>query len=128
MATSGPGATNLITGIADAIIDCTPMVAVTGQVASNLLGTDAFQETDVIGITTPICKWNYQIIDPDEIPEVMAKAFYIARAGKPVLRLVKYEEETPYRKLGFAKGEISDLSDSAWEALDAKFNALFEKA
>ncbi len=83
MATSGPGATNLITGIADAIIDCTPMVAVTGQVASNLLGTDAFQETDVIGITTPICKWNYQIIDPNEIPEVMAKAFYIARAGKP---------------------------------------------
>lgn len=83
MATSGPGATNLITGIADAIIDCTPMVAVTGQVASNLLGTDAFQETDVIGITTPICKWNYQIIDPDEIPEIMAKAFYIARAGKP---------------------------------------------
>ena len=83
MATSGPGATNLITGIADAIIDCTPMVAVTGQVASNLLGTDAFQETDVIGITTPICKWNYQIVDPNEIPEVMAKAFYIARAGKP---------------------------------------------
>lgn len=83
MATSGPGATNLITGIADAIIDCTPMVAVTGQVASNLLGTDAFQETDVIGITTPICKWNYQIIDSDEIPEIMAKAFYIARAGKP---------------------------------------------
>jgi acetolactate synthase I/II/III large subunit len=83
MATSGPGATNLITGIADAIIDCTPMVAVTGQVASNLLGTDAFQETDVIGITTPICKWNYQIVDPNEIPEIMAKAFYIARAGKP---------------------------------------------
>lgn len=83
MATSGPGATNLITGIADAIIDCTPMVAITGQVASYLLGTDAFQETDVIGITTPICKWNYQIVDPNEIPEIMAKAFFIARAGKP---------------------------------------------
>ncbi len=83
MATSGPGATNLVTGIADAIIDCTPMVAITGQVASHLLGTDAFQETDVIGITTPICKWNYQVVDPDEIPEVMAKAFFIARAGKP---------------------------------------------
>ncbi|HLO44514.1 MAG TPA: biosynthetic-type acetolactate synthase large subunit [Leadbetterella sp.] len=83
MATSGPGATNLVTGIADAIIDCTPMVAITGQVASNLLGTDAFQETDVIGITTPICKWNYQITDPDEIPLILAKAFFIARAGKP---------------------------------------------
>ncbi len=83
MATSGPGATNLVTGIADAIIDCTPMVAITGQVASHLLGTDAFQETDVIGITTPICKWNYQIIDPDEIPEILAKAFFIAQAGKP---------------------------------------------
>ncbi|SOE21865.1 acetolactate synthase, large subunit [Spirosomataceae bacterium TFI 002] len=83
MATSGPGATNLITGIADAIIDCTPMVAITGQVASNLLGTDAFQETDVIGITAPVCKWNYQVVDPDEIPMIMAKAFFIARAGKP---------------------------------------------
>lgn len=83
MATSGPGATNLVTGIADAIIDCTPMVAITGQVASNLLGTDAFQETDVIGITAPVCKWNYQVVSADEIPAVMAKAFYIARAGKP---------------------------------------------
>ncbi|MFN3588805.1 MAG: thiamine pyrophosphate-binding protein, partial [Spirosomataceae bacterium] len=83
MATSGPGATNLVTGIADAIIDCTPMVAITGQVSSHLLGTDAFQETDVINITTPVCKWNYQVTNPDEIPEVLAKAFFIARAGKP---------------------------------------------
>lgn len=83
MATSGPGATNLVTGIADAIIDCTPMIAITGQVASNLLGTDAFQETDVIGVTAPVCKWNYQVTSADEIPEVMAKAFFIARAGKP---------------------------------------------
>jgi acetolactate synthase I/II/III large subunit len=83
MATSGPGATNLVTGIADAIIDCTPMLAITGQVASHLLGTDAFQETDVIGITTPICKWNYQVVDPNEIPEILAKAFFIAQAGKP---------------------------------------------
>lgn len=83
MATSGPGATNLVTGIADAIIDCTPMVAITGQVASPLLGTDAFQETDVIGITAPVCKWNYQITSADEIPEIVAKAFFIARAGKP---------------------------------------------
>lgn len=83
MATSGPGATNLVTGIADAIIDSTPMVCITGQVASTLLGTDAFQETDVIGITTPVCKWNYQVTTADEIPEVLAKAFFIARAGKP---------------------------------------------
>ncbi len=83
MVTSGPGATNLVTPIADAIIDCTPMVAITGQVFSGLLGTDAFQETDVIGVTMPICKWNYQVTDPDEIPEVMAKAFFIARSGKP---------------------------------------------
>jgi acetolactate synthase I/II/III large subunit len=83
MATSGPGATNLVTGIADAIIDCTPMVAITGQVSSKLLGTDAFQETDVIGITAPVCKWNYQVTNADEIPAIMAKAFFIARAGKP---------------------------------------------
>ncbi len=83
MATSGPGATNLITGIADAQIDSTPMVCITGQVASHLLGSDAFQETDVIGVTMPITKWNYQITKADEIPEVFAKAFYIANTGRP---------------------------------------------
>lgn len=83
LVTSGPGGTNLITPIADAIIDCTPLVCIVGQVKSNLLGTDAFQETDMIGVTTPVCKWNYQITHPDEVPEIMAKAFYIANAGKP---------------------------------------------
>ncbi len=83
MATSGPGATNLITGIADAQIDSTPMVCITGQVWKHLLGSDAFQETDIIGISTPVTKWNYQITDASEIPEVMAKAFYIARSGRP---------------------------------------------
>ncbi|MCL4109562.1 UNVERIFIED_CONTAM: hypothetical protein GTU68_061709 [Idotea baltica] len=83
MATSGPGATNLITGIADAQIDSTPMICITGQVASHLLGSDAFQETDVIGVTMPITKWNYQVTDADEIPEVLAKAFYIANTGRP---------------------------------------------
>ena len=77
-ATSGPGATNLVTGIADAQIDSTPVVCITGQVASHLLGSDAFQETDIIGISTPVTKWNYQITKASEIPEVMAKAFYIA--------------------------------------------------
>ena len=82
-ATSGPGATNLVTGLADAMIDSTPLVCVTGQVFAHLLGTDAFQETDVINITTPITKWNYQVTDATEIPHVLAKAFYIAKSGRP---------------------------------------------
>ncbi|MFK8295956.1 biosynthetic-type acetolactate synthase large subunit [Capnocytophaga canimorsus] len=82
-ATSGPGATNIITGIADAQIDSTPLVCITGQVAKHLLGTDAFQETDIIGISTPVTKWNFQITEAEEIPETIAKAFYIARSGRP---------------------------------------------
>src|SRR6201992_569916 len=81
-ATSGPGATNLVTGLADAQIDSTPVVCITGQVFAHLLGTDAFQETDVINITTPITKWNYQVTDANELPEVIAKAFYISRSGR----------------------------------------------
>ncbi|MFD0748730.1 biosynthetic-type acetolactate synthase large subunit [Mucilaginibacter calamicampi] len=105
-ATSGPGATNLVTGLADAQIDSTPLVCVTGQVFAHLLGTDAFQETDVINITTPVTKWNYQVTDATEIPEVMAKAFYIARSGRPgpvliditknaQIQLFDYEGYTP---------------------------------
>jgi acetolactate synthase-1/2/3 large subunit len=82
-ATSGPGATNLVTGLADAMIDSTPLVCITGQVFAHLLGTDAFQETDVINITTPVTKWNYQVTDAKEIPSVLAKAFYIAGSGRP---------------------------------------------
>ena len=82
-ATSGPGATNLVTGLADAMIDSTPIVAITGQVFAHLLGTDAFQETDVINITSPVTKWNYQVTDATEIPAVLAKAFYIAKSGRP---------------------------------------------
>jgi len=82
-ATSGPGATNLVTGLADAMIDSTPVVCITGQVFAHLLGTDAFQETDVINITTPVTKWNYQVTDATEIPAVLAKAFYIASSGRP---------------------------------------------
>src|ERR1700683_4126183 len=82
-ATSGPGATNLVTGLADAMIDSTPVVCITGQVFAHLLGTDAFQETDVINITTPVTKWNYQVTDATEIPFVLAKAFYIAASGRP---------------------------------------------
>lgn len=82
-ATSGPGATNLVTGLADAMIDSNPIVCITGQVFAHLLGTDAFQETDVMNITTPVTKWNYQVTDASEIPTALAKAFYIARTGRP---------------------------------------------
>jgi acetolactate synthase I/II/III large subunit len=81
--TSGPGATNVITGVADAMLDSTPLVVVTGQVSSPLLGTDAFQETDVIGITQPVTKWSFQIREASEIPWAVARAFYIAREGRP---------------------------------------------
>ncbi|MGI4833387.1 MAG: biosynthetic-type acetolactate synthase large subunit [Janthinobacterium lividum] len=83
LATSGPGATNLVTGLADALIDSTPLVCITGQVFAHLLGTDAFQETDIINITTPVTKWNYQVTKAEEIPEALAKAFYLAKSGRP---------------------------------------------
>ncbi|GAB3577503.1 biosynthetic-type acetolactate synthase large subunit [Spirosoma luteolum] len=83
LVTSGPGATNLVTAIADAQIDSTPLVCIVGQVGKKLLGTDAFQEADVMGVTMPITKWNYQITDANEVPEIMAKAFYIAQSGRP---------------------------------------------
>lgn len=82
-ATSGPGATNLITGLADALIDSTPLVCITGQVFAHLLGTDAFQETDVINITTPVTKWNCQVTEAADIGPALAKAFYIAATGRP---------------------------------------------
>jgi acetolactate synthase-1/2/3 large subunit len=82
-ATSGPGATNLITGIADAQIDSTPIVCITGQVPAHLLGTDAFQESDVLGISMPVTKWNFQVTKPEEIPAAIARAFYIAKTGRP---------------------------------------------
>lgn len=81
--TSGPGATNVITGVADAMIDSTPVVVIAGQVATHLLGTDAFQETDVIGLTTPITKWSYQIRRVEDIQWAVARAFYIASTGRP---------------------------------------------
>lgn len=102
IATSGPGATNLITGIADAQIDSTPMVCITGQVASHLLGSDAFQETDIIGISTPVTKWNYQITKASEIPEVMAKAFYIARSGRPGPVLIDITKDAQFEEFDFA--------------------------
>jgi len=82
-ATSGPGSTNLVTGLSNAMVDSTPMVCITGQVPSSLLGFDAFQETDMIGISMPVTKWNYQVTKAEEIPEAIAKAFYIACSGRP---------------------------------------------
>jgi acetolactate synthase-1/2/3 large subunit len=101
MATSGPGATNLITGIADAQIDSTPLVCITGQVSAGLLGTDAFQETDVIGISMPVTKWNYLITKPSEIPEIMAQAFYIARSGRPGPVLIDIAKNAQFGELDY---------------------------
>jgi acetolactate synthase-1/2/3 large subunit len=100
-ATSGPGATNLITGLADAQIDSTPLVCITGQVFAHLLGTDAFQETDVINITTPVTKWNYQVTDAREIPEAIAKAFYIAKSGRPGPVLIDITKNAQIQKFDF---------------------------
>ncbi|MFV0248202.1 MAG: biosynthetic-type acetolactate synthase large subunit [Tenacibaculum sp.] len=101
IATSGPGATNLITGIADAQIDSTPLVCITGQVAEHLLGSDAFQETDIVGISTPITKWNYQITKASEIPQIMAKAFFIAKSGRPGPVLIDITKNAQFDKFDF---------------------------
>ncbi len=100
-ATSGPGATNLVTGLADAQIDSTPLVCITGQVFAHLLGTDAFQETDVINITTPVTKWNYQVTDATEIPEAIAKAFYIAKSGRPGPVLIDITKNAQIQKFAY---------------------------
>ncbi len=101
MATSGPGATNLITGIADAQIDSTPMVCITGQVGSHLLGSDAFQETDIVGISTPVTKWNHQVTKASEIPKVIAKAFYIAKSGRPGPVLIDITKDAQFEEFDF---------------------------
>jgi len=124
MATSGPGATNLVTGIADAQIDSTPMVCITGQVASHLLGSDAFQETDIIGISTPVTKWNYQITKASEIPEIIAKAFYIARSGRPGPVLIDITKDAQFETFDFSYEKCKGIRSYApypelsMEALD----------
>ena len=102
IATSGPGATNLITGIADALIDSTPLVCITGQVISGLLGTDAFQESDVIGITMPVTKWNYQITSAEEIPEAISRAFYIASSGRPGPVVLDITKDAQFAKINYS--------------------------
>ena len=101
LATSGPGATNLITGLADAYIDSTPLVCITGQVASHLLGTDAFQETDVLGVSTPVTKWNFQVTKAEEIPEAIAKAFFIAQSGRPGPVLIDITKDAQFSSFDF---------------------------
>ena len=102
IATSGPGATNLITGIADAQIDSTPMVCITGQVPSHLLGSDAFQETDIVGISTPVTKWNCQVTKAADIPEALAKAFFIAKSGRPGPVLVDITKNAKFEEFDFS--------------------------
>jgi acetolactate synthase I/II/III large subunit len=109
IATSGPGATNLVTGIADAQIDSTPMVCITGQVGKHLLGSDAFQETDIIGISTPVTKWNYQITEASEIPEIMAKAFYIAKSGRPGPVLIDITKNAQFDLMDFSYKKCTSI-------------------
>jgi acetolactate synthase-1/2/3 large subunit len=100
-ATSGPGATNLVTGLADAMIDSTPLVCITGQVYAHLLGTDAFQEVDIINITVPVTKWSYQVTDAEELLSVIAKAFYIAKSGRPGPVLIDITKNAQLQKANF---------------------------
>jgi acetolactate synthase-1/2/3 large subunit len=99
--TSGPGATNLVTGLADAMLDSTPLVCITGQVGAPLLGTDAFQETDMVSVSMPITKWNYQITSADEIPDVMAKAFFYANSGRPGPVLIDITKNAQFEEVEF---------------------------
>ncbi|MBN2524688.1 MAG: biosynthetic-type acetolactate synthase large subunit [Bacteroidales bacterium] len=109
LATSGPGATNLITGIADAMIDSTPLVCITGQVISPLLGTDAFQETDVVGISMPVTKWNYLVTKSEEIPWAIARAFYIASTGRPGPVLLDISKDAQFGELDFSYKKCTGL-------------------
>ena len=100
-ATSGPGATNLVTGIANAFLDSVPVVFITAQVVSSLIGTDAFQETDILGVSMPVTKWNAQIKKPEDIPDTIAKAFFIARTGRPGPVLIDIAKDAQLEKLDF---------------------------
>jgi acetolactate synthase-1/2/3 large subunit len=100
-ATSGPGATNLVTGIANAFLDSVPVVFITAQVVSNLIGTDAFQETDILGVSMPVTKWNAQVKKPQDIPGTIAKAFFIARSGRPGPVLIDVAKDAQLETLDF---------------------------
>lgn len=121
IATSGPGATNLVTGIADAMLDSVPLVCITGQVASSLIGTDAFQEADIIGITIPITKWNYQVTKAADIPAVMAKAFYYATHGRPGPVLVDITKDAQIELLDYEYAAHIPRSEPVHKHSDMKF-------
>lgn len=119
--TSGPGATNIITGVADAMADSTPVVVITGQVPSSSLGTDAFQEADIIGLTTPISKWNYQIRRAEDVAWAVARAFYIAGTGRPGPVVLDFTKDAQtglsdfnYSKCSFIRSYVPEV-----EALEA---------
>ena len=101
LTTSGPGSTNLVTGLADAMLDSTPVVCITGQVGAPLLGSDAFQETDMVSVSMPITKWNYQITSADEICDVVAKAFFFANSGRPGPVLIDITKNAQFEEVEF---------------------------
>lgn len=105
IATSGPGATNLVTGIATAMMDSSPLVCITGQVHTQVIGTDAFQETDITGITLPITKHNYLVTDAHDLPAVIHEAFYIARSGRPGPVLIDLPKDVQQAQVEFAPPE-----------------------
>lgn len=109
MVTSGPGATNTVTGLADALLDSTPVVLISGQVASSLLGTDAFQETNFIGITQAVTKWNCQVKRAQDIPEAIAKAFYIARSGRPGPVVVDITKDAQVGMMDFCYKKVEHI-------------------
>ena len=109
LVTSGPGATNAVTGITDAMMDSTPLVVISGQVVSGLLGSDAFQEADVIGITQPITKWAYQVRRAEEIPWAVSRAFYIARSGRPGPVVLDITKDAQINKLDYTYSKTSFL-------------------
>lgn len=113
VATSGPGATNLITGIADAMLDSIPIVCITGQVHSALIGTDAFQEADIMGMTVPVTKWNYQVNNASEIPYIIAKAFHVAKSGRPGPVLIDITKDAQQGVMEFDVLQMAEFVNAA---------------
>ena len=109
IATSGPGATNLITGIADAYMDSTPLVAITGQVSSELIGRDVFQEADITGATDPFCKHNYLVKNTEDLPHILKEAFYIASTGRPGPVLIDVPIDIQTRDIDFEYPQKVDI-------------------
>ncbi|WP_276682890.1 biosynthetic-type acetolactate synthase large subunit [Empedobacter brevis] len=129
-ATSGPGATNLVTGLADAFMDSVPMVCIVGQVPSVLLGTDAFQESNVMSLTKSVTKWNYQIVNANEIPEIIAKAFHVAKTGKPgpvVIEITK-DAQVAERTQNFYYPRFKELKNTVFTSKFDSFKLELQKA